>query len=206
MIKAFFIFLVVTLSFSQNFKLNPNFKSKKSSPEAKNILIDYERFINSLKHKPTVEKLKLTNSYLNSLNAHFDGRSANDDYWSSRGEFLSRGGGDCEDYAIGKYYTLKDMGFKDKNMCLMVVKERYSGYYHMVLAVWQDEKKVPQILDNLSFKILPLTKRVDLIPRYCINEIGYYTVNKNGKKTKANIRFKAYEDMLKREKKERIWK
>lgn len=205
MTKKILIFFLITLAFGQDFKLNTNYRSKRASPEAKDILIDYEKFMNSVKNRSKIDKMNLVNSYLNSLNAVFDG-NADDDYWSSRGEFLSQGGGDCEDYAIAKYYTLKDLGIKSKDMCLLVVKEAYSGFYHMVLGVWLNGSKVPKILDNLSFKILPLTKRIDLIPKYCINESSYYKIDKNGKKTEANIRFKAYEEMLKRQKKEYIWK
>lgn len=206
------LFLVATVCFLANFayandfRIDPNFKPKYYNSQSKNILNDYEKFINKIKNRSFMDKLKLVNGYLNSLNAHYDDKDNKKDYWSTRGEFLSRGGGDCEDYAIAKYYTLKDLGFDTKNMCLLVVKEKYSGFYHMVLSVWQKDKNQPLILDNLSFKVLRANKRVDLKPHTCINENGYFSVNKNGKRAKKNIRFKAFEKMLKREKREHIWR
>ncbi len=198
-----FIFLTCILD-AKDFKLNPNFTIKNPSPQSKYILKDYEKFINKIKYKKKSEQIKLINSYLNSMRARYDGKRNVDDYWSTRGEFLSRGGGDCEDYAIAKYYTLKDLGLKDKDMCLLVVREKHSKSYHMVLGVWTNSH-VPIILDNLSFKVLPFTKRVDLIPKYCINESGYYSITKKGKKKRLNIIFKAYKYMLKRNKYEHLW-
>lgn len=206
------LFLCVILSAfcihleAKEFRLNPNFRVNFYNPQAKNILIDYEKFINRTKNRSFIDKLKLVNSYLNSLNARYDDKENKIDYWSTRGEFLSRGGGDCEDYTIAKYYTLKDLGVNSKDMCLLVAREKYSGFYHMVLSVWQKNIAQPLILDNLSFKVLKLNQRVDLKPHTCINEYGYFSVDKNGKRAKKRIRFKAFEKMLKRQKKEHIWR
>lgn len=171
------------------------------------IFQDYERFMNKIKNQSLHVKLKALNNYINAITSLDDNpRNAMIDIWSTRAEFLSKGGGDCEDYAITKYYSLKDMGVSEKNMCLIVVKEKYSGYDHMVLGVWTKQNTPPLILDNLSFKVLPLNKRVDLAPSYCMNENGYFTIDKNGNTKKANIAFKAYEKMLKKEATQKIWK
>lgn len=176
------------------------------NPQAQAILKDYEKFMNRVKYAPLKKKLIYTNQYLNTLNGKFDSdKDPNVDYWSTRGEFLLRGGGDCEDYVIAKYYTLKDLGIDENKMALLVVKERYSKQYHMVLGVWQN-KNNPLILDNLSFRILPLRKRVDLVPIECMNKNGYFKVDKYGNKIQKQTKYKAYEDMLKRLKKEKIWK
>ncbi len=204
-ISIVLMFLVVNQVSAKEYRLNPNYNIPKLSPESRNILKHYEKFMNFVKRKPMGDQLRLVNNYLNDLNAQFDDKRGVKDYWSSRGEFLSRGGGDCEDYAIAKYYTLKDLGFKPSNMCLLVVQERYSKSYHMVLGVWTDTIKVPKILDNLSFRVLPFPKRTDLKAKYCINETGYYVINKQGHKLKSTLRVKAYEDMLKKQKNENIW-
>ncbi len=197
------VFLVLfNLVYPNDFVLNPNFKCTSKNPQSKNIIKHYESFINKIKNYNFTKKLYSVNDYLNSLNAKFDGKSKKEDYWSSRGEFLCNGGGDCEDYTIAKYYTLKELGIK--NQCLLIVRELYTGSYHMVLAVWKNPNKPPLILDNLSSKILPLTKRIDLKSRLCIDEQGYYKII-NNKKVKKQIRHKSYEKMLKRQQKEKFW-
>nr|WP_229203849.1 transglutaminase-like cysteine peptidase [Campylobacter anatolicus] len=132
--------------------------------------------------------------------------NTNIDIWSTRGEFLRRGGGDCEEYAIAKRDSLKDLGI-DNQSCLLVVKDKFSGSYHMVLAVWEDAKHEPLILDNLSFKVLPLSKRYDIKVDYCLMGGKYYKFKKDGINLEpANIKIVAYEKLLEKEKKEIFWK
>lgn len=208
--KITFIYIISScflVAYGKDFTLHPQYLQSQKNPMSIAIFKDYERFINKFSKKALKTKLQAVNSYINSVNSIDDNpHDAMIDRWSTRGEFLSKGGGDCEDYAITKYYTLKDMGIEDKNLCLIVVKEVYSGYDHMVLGYWSDTNSSPLILDNLSFKVLPFTKRVDLTPSYCMNEQGYFKVNKKGKRTKAKILFKAYESMLQRNKNEHLWK
>lgn len=207
--KALFLFILFFSSslIAKNFKLNPKYLKPQKNPIAVAIFQDYERFMNKISHKSLHVKIEAINHYINTITSIDDSpHDAMLDIWSTRAEFLAKGGGDCEDYAITKYYSLKDMKIDPKKMCLIVVNEKYSGFDHMVLGLWQDKKSPPLILDNLSFKVLPLNKRVDLIPSYCINEDGYFTIDKNGNRKKANIQFKAYESMLKRMKQERLWK
>lgn len=190
------------------FKLSPSYLSKQSTPKAKAILKDYEAFINIISQKPLHVKLEAVNQYLNGINPRYDDPTkANVDIWSTRGEFLSGAGGDCEDYTIAKYYTLKDLGIAPSKMCLLAVKEKYIGGDHMVLSVWLDDTKEPIVLDNLSFRILPLSKRTDLKADFCLNEEGSFTISKDGSKQKTTrpYRLKAYEKMLQRQSKEKIW-
>lgn len=168
---------------------------------------DYEKFINFANKKSFEEKLRLVNDYINGFNGIFDSNiDPNIDSWSTRGEFLQKGGGDCEDYAIAKYYTLKDLGIDEKNMCLLLVKEKYSKSDHMVLAFWENHQKIPLILDNLSIKVLPLDKRIDLKASICMNAFGYFSIDKFANKNKIQVKLIEYENMLNRQKKEKIWK
>ncbi len=89
-------------------------------------------------------------------------------------EFLIKGKGDCEDYAIAKYFALLELGVKKEHLYMAVVKERTSSGMHMVLFYIEDKTKSPLVLDNLSFKVLPLSKRVDLIPDVAFNEVDAY--------------------------------
>lgn len=206
--KALFILFVSALSlFAKDYKLNPKYLKPQQNPMAIAIFQDYERFINKIRKQPLHVKLKAINNYINTINSLDDNPyDAMVDIWSTRAEFLAKGGGDCEDYSIAKYYSLKDLGTSHNDMCLIVVKEKYSGFDHMVLGVWTKANRPPLVLDNLSFKVLPLDKRVDLAPSYCMNENGYFKIDKNGNKTKANIQFSAYEAVLKKLSQENLWK
>lgn len=77
----------------------------------------------------------------------------------------------------------------------------------MVLAVWTQAGREPVVLDNLSFRVLPLSKRYDLQPQYCIMNGAYYKFKKDGINLESvNVRIDAYEKLLEKEKLESFWK
>jgi predicted transglutaminase-like cysteine proteinase len=58
-------------------------------------------------------------------------------HWSTLLDFLQRGG-DCEDYAVAKYFLLRELGFPAADMRVLVTWERSARDYHAVLAVRRD--------------------------------------------------------------------
>jgi predicted transglutaminase-like cysteine proteinase len=91
------------------------------------------------------------------------------DYWASPIEFLAAGGGDCEDFSIAKYFTLREMGLTDESMRLIYVKAIRYNQFHMVVANYATPEAMPVILDNLDPVIKPANLRKDLIPIYSFN-------------------------------------
>ena len=69
------------------------------------------------------------------------------DYWEIPREFINRSG-DCEDYAIVKYYTLKSLGWPERSLRLSIVQDTVRDVAHAVLLVELNGKNY--ILDNLS--------------------------------------------------------
>lgn len=90
-------------------------------------------------------------------------------YWATPIEFLGANAGDCEDFAIAKYFTLLELGIPDKKMRITMVKAVRLNQYHMVVAYYPTPGSVPLILDNINGKIKPATERKDLIPVYSFN-------------------------------------
>ncbi len=70
----------------------------------------------------------------------------------------------------------------------------------MVLSVSLDENKPPLVLDNLSTKVLPIDKRVDLKLIFMFNEYGFYNLlnyNELIEIKKINIQsYKNFKDRL----------
>lgn len=91
------------------------------------------------------------------------------DYWASPVEFLAAGGGDCEDFSIAKYFTLREMGLSDESMRLIYVKALRYNQFHMVVANYATPSSMPVILDNLDTDIKPANLRTDLVPVYSFN-------------------------------------
>ncbi len=93
-----------------------------------------------------------------------------DDYWATPVEMLGSNGGDCEDYAIGKYFSLKELGIPVAKLRITYVRAQSISEPHMVLAYYPSPDADPYILDILTDKILPASQRTDLEPVYSFND------------------------------------
>jgi predicted transglutaminase-like cysteine proteinase len=91
------------------------------------------------------------------------------DYWATPVEMLGVRGGDCEDYAIAKYFTLRELGVAAEKLRITYVKALSLDDAHMVLAYYPEPDAEPLILDNLSEHIRPAGERSDLVPVYSFN-------------------------------------
>ncbi len=153
-------------------------KKINNSPNQKAIklrLIKYIDLKKKIKNFSVEKKLNYVNTFYNKiLPVNDKTKYQADDYWATPKEFLIQGKGDCEDYAISKYFTLKEAGIPQNKLFLSIVKVKNATNYHMVLTYLEDKKSIPLILDNLSFKVLPFTKRVDLEPKVLFNEEEAY--------------------------------
>ena len=93
-----------------------------------------------------------------------------EDYWATPSESLGSNGADCEDYAIAKYFTLKELGVPVSRLRLVYAKTWHSRDAHLVLAYYPDPGADPLILDNLQGSIQSASDRPDLIPVYTFND------------------------------------
>lgn len=95
------------------------------------------------------------------------------EYWASPLEFMAKGG-DCEDFAIAKYVTLKLMGYQDRSLRIMAVMDNArGGMGHAVLSV--AVRGSIMVLDNRSTVVYDNTAQTDYVPRFAVNESGIYT-------------------------------
>ena len=96
------------------------------------------------------------------------------DYWETPIEFFTRGG-DCEDFSIAKYFTLRALGVPDDKLQITYVKEiKVFNEAHMVLAYFATPDAEPVILDNINKTIQPASNRGDLVPVYSFNGSGLW--------------------------------
>ncbi|BEV70594.1 MULTISPECIES: transglutaminase-like cysteine peptidase [unclassified Paludibacterium] len=117
------------------------------------------------------------NSLLNQMLSFADDRSLwqQQDYWSTPAETLRRGQGDCEDYAILKYFTLRQLGVATDKLWLTFARVRVGGpdspltLQHMVLAYYPTPGTDPLILDNLVGSLYPASMRPDLQAEWSFN-------------------------------------
>lgn len=93
------------------------------------------------------------------------------DYWATPDEFFLKDG-DCEDYAISKYVTLKRMGVPMESMRLVILQDENLRAAHAVLSVEVEGEVF--ILDNQIDNVLPHTQILHYRPVYSINETGWW--------------------------------
>ena len=199
--KKTFLFLILSTFYLYAYSY-PSFTThelcsiEKSDRIAKNRILDYEKQIKCCSSLSRKKQLQKINFYLNTLLPQYDAViNKKEDNWETPKEFLRVGHGDCEDYVLIKYYSLIRLGFDEKKLFITVVKEKYYGGYHMVLSYFKYKGKSPLVLDNLSFKILPMSKRSDLEAQYYINSTGVYKLLENNKLYKVADKYKEFEEL-----------
>jgi predicted transglutaminase-like cysteine proteinase len=102
-----------------------------------------------------------------------------DDHWASPLETLEKGQGDCEDYAIAKYFSLLAGGVPVARLRLVYARAMIGGpggavQAHMVLAYYAQPGGEPLILDNLIGEVRPASRRPDLTPVFSFNSEGLW--------------------------------
>ena len=118
--------------------------------------------------RPFREKLDIVNRFWNRWPYRTDQEVyRKQDYWAAPYEFLSKSG-DCEDYCIVKYYTLKELGVPVDDMRIVVVRETIRNIGHAILAVYQGDDIY--ILDNLSDSVRPAQRVRNYAPQFSVNE------------------------------------
>lgn len=90
-----------------------------------------------------------------------------DDYWALPREF-ALWSGDCEDYAITKFYALRHVGIPAARMRIAAVWNTKRGEGHAVLLVRVEN--IEYVLDNFTDKVLPKEAVTHYDPVFYVNE------------------------------------
>ena len=129
---------------------------------------EWLRFLNKINELPRDEQVARVNRFANTRDYVLDLQNYGlEDYWAVPREFLSNGG-DCEDYAIMKYFSLRWLGFPDSEMRIVVLQDTNLRVPHAVLALARNNDIL--ILDNQVQAVLSHHSIVHYAPVYSINE------------------------------------
>ena len=154
------------------------------------------------------QRLKRVNDFFNRQIVFGDDMTIwnQEDYWATPLETLGRGAGDCEDFVIAKYFSLKEAGVAPAKLRLIYVRAKIgssdavASQAHMVLAYYAQPEAEPLVLDNLINEIRPASRRPDLVPVFSFNSEGVFTgVSAKESTPAAGVgRLSRWEDLLKR--------
>ncbi|MDK9709350.1 MAG: transglutaminase-like cysteine peptidase [Desulforhopalus sp.] len=174
---------------------------KKYGVEARQRLLAWQQFVRDNSGGTDLQKLEKVNKFFNTINFVSDVIHWQQvDYWATPIEFLASDGGDCEDFAVAKYFTLKMLGVAEGKMNITYVKAWKLNQAHMVITYYETPNAVPLVLDNIVGTILPATKRTDLLPVYSFNGSGLWLAKERGRGNLVgkSDRLKLWNDLLAR--------
>lgn len=174
----------------------------KYGKKASQRLLQWQALMQSATQLPEQEKLTRVNDFFNqNINFVDDIYLWNQqDYWATPLEFLARGAGDCEDYSIAKYFTLKELGVAESKMRITYVKALKLNQAHMVLTYYSAPREIPVVLDNLISTIKSAAQRRDLLPVYSFNGTGLWLakVGGLGKRVGDSSRLNRWDELTQR--------
>lgn len=121
-------------------------------------------YATSLTGRSPIERLVAVNRYVNARVAFVDDirQYRASDHWTSAAETLTRGKGDCEDYAIAKLQMLRRAGFADKDLYLVILRDLMRRADHAVLVVRAEGRLL--VLDNGTDRLIDSYEMRDYRP------------------------------------------
>ena len=159
--------------------------------------------IQTSRNEPLLNQIKNVNDFFNELTYKTDLMHwKKKDYWATPFEFIGTGAGDCEDYAIGKYFSLIKLGIpEDKLRITYVIYQKANSRFeqaHMVLTYYHKTGAEPVILDNIDRRLQLASKRSDLKPVYSFNASGLWQAKTKGETRVGNNNLKSWQDLMTR--------
>jgi predicted transglutaminase-like cysteine proteinase len=124
--------------------------------------------IRALRGRHPLAQLQAVNRFVNAVVPYRGDRASfgAGDYWATPLEFL-RAGGDCEDFAVMKYFTLRALGFPDDRLRIAVVADTVRDLPHAVLTVEVDNRTL--VLDSLFDTVVGHDRLRQYVPQYSVN-------------------------------------
>lgn len=157
--------------------------------EARARVVAWQLLMDELKasNVDDMVKIKRANDFFNQVRWVSDQKHwGQDDYWATPIETLGTNAGDCEDFSIGKYFTLNNTKVDSDKIRITYVKALDYNQAHMVLAYYATPDAEPLILDNINKTIKPASERTDLLPIYSFNAENLWLARARGRKVPIN--------------------
>ena len=144
------------------------FLSNSLPTSGKNQRSRWKEFKASIVSKKRMEQVRKVNTYFNKWPYRRDRENwGKKEYWASPPEFVKKSG-DCEDYAIAKYYALRELGISSASMRIVAVKDTIRQMGHAVLIVYMNNDAY--VLDNQTRLVLSHAKFSHYVPQFSVNE------------------------------------
>lgn len=169
------------------------------------IIPTFKNFIEKNKnHKDPSHKLRVTTNFVNAYINYESDKSvfSKEDKWQGPYEFFLRGKGDCEDYAIAKYFIMRALGVPKEELSIAYVKSEKINEPHMVTLYHGKSKDFDKsyILDNMTDDLTTIEKnKYNYKVLYTFNEANLFTQRKE-RRVGSSTRLTMFEQMFKNQK------
>ena len=135
-------------------------------------LKEWKEFLTSLRGESKLSQVRAVNRYVNRQRYFTDPRNYGvKDYWASPAQFFERNG-DCEDYAIAKFMSLRMLGFTNSEMRIVVLQDMNLRVGHAILVVNVGGQAL--VLDNQVRSVVRAETIHHYRPIYSINEHNWW--------------------------------
>ncbi len=135
-------------------------------------LKEWSAFLASLKGHDPLEQLDLFNRYMNEAPYITDPRNYHTkDYWATPGQFFNQDG-DCEDYAIAKFMSLRALGWSNHDMRIVLLQDLNLKTPHAVLVAYRDG--TAWVLDNQIMQVVTADVIRHYRPLFSLNEDSWW--------------------------------
>ena len=203
---ALISFSSIILIASKTFNISEsqlNSISSKYGSSGKNRVEAWDSMIESSKNESLLNKIKNVNDFFNQITYKTDAAHwKQKDYWATPFEFMGTGAGDCEDYAIAKYFSLVKLGIPDDKLRItyVIYKKTNSRFEqaHMVLTYYHKTGAEPVILDNINRTLQLASKRNHLKPVYSFNASGLWQAKTKGDTRVGDNNLKSWKNLIDR--------
>ena len=172
-------------------------------PKALETVVAWRKLIEESTPLPDNDKLNKVNTFFNRRILFKTDMEvySQEDYWATPLEFMGHGAGDCEDFVIAKYMTLRMLGVPNERLRLIYVRYQSGGatpIAHMVLGYYAQPNEEPVILDNMVSSIRAGSMRPDLSPVYSFNSDGLWVGGATTSSADPTARLSRWRDVLDR--------
>ncbi len=187
-------YAVAVLGKGFDFETQIELAQRRYGRPAQQTVQDWRALLISLQAAPELEKIRRVNTFFNHRIQFRDDVDIwnRRDYWATPLETMGRAQGDCEDFAIAKYFSLLLLGLPTDRLRLTYVKAHIGGpqsrtsQAHMILGYYPAPDSEPLILDNLLNDVRPASRRPDLLPVFSFNSEGIWVGNSTSGRSGGN--------------------
>jgi predicted transglutaminase-like cysteine proteinase len=146
-----------------------------NSSNSTSVVEEWKENLSKYKGLGLLDMVREVNDYINQHEYVLDSELFGmNDYWATPIEFFTRGG-DCEDFAIAKYASLRALGVPNDRIRILVLKDTSKNEHHVVLVVYTDQG--PMMLDNQIKDVRPADNITHYVPVFSLNSDRWWVHN-----------------------------